>query len=322
MAGVQGLYAEVCQFHCGLEGLSKFRLPDFEAALEEHKALLARHQAIVVERDELEYRLGKAMEVLRSLDHSFGCGHAEHGPDDWDNLVRHVDELIKREMRMLRAGSRHHIEACVEERMVHRCPGCLAQEILDDNRGSGGAMNRPPAPAEAGPLPLPFTNTDPKRTATSLAIGECAEDAKGLATDGNKPLMQSRAANDGPSAIGNPASDTFGRTASDTRRQDRLGAIACPNPGPIQVPRRPVLHQSIGGAGIDRTAGALSADVSPAPPIQFNSGGKSEPKLSACERQGKDKDGIPHAAPTAVSSLPSESQSQKPTSTQPPAHAG
>lgn len=33
-------------------------------------------------------------ELMRMLDRSFGCGHAEHGTEDCRELVRHVDETI------------------------------------------------------------------------------------------------------------------------------------------------------------------------------------------------------------------------------------
>lgn len=33
-------------------------------------------------------------ELFRDLDRRFGCAHTEHGPDDCQNLIRHVDEVL------------------------------------------------------------------------------------------------------------------------------------------------------------------------------------------------------------------------------------
>lgn len=49
--------------------------------------LQVRDMAIDVENSNLY------IEVLRRLDKRFGCNHVAQGPDDCDNLVRHVDEL-------------------------------------------------------------------------------------------------------------------------------------------------------------------------------------------------------------------------------------
>jgi hypothetical protein len=82
-------------------------------------------------------------------------------------------------------------------------PNNLADRPLEGcPRASGGSFG-------GGRSANPFTNTEPRRPDTLLAVVKDAEASKGLDRDGHKPLMRNRYADDGRSPIGNTASNIF-----------------------------------------------------------------------------------------------------------------
>ena len=40
------------------------------------------------------------VEVLRRIEHAFGCKHVDNGPEDADNIVRHIMELVAENERL------------------------------------------------------------------------------------------------------------------------------------------------------------------------------------------------------------------------------